>query len=75
MRAAAAFRIWLIAALVCGSFGIGISEFVVMGLLPGIAEDLMPRLFAASPESALALAGGTVSAYALGVVVGMFVAP
>ncbi|WP_336662294.1 MFS transporter [Leucobacter sp. USHLN154] len=65
----------LVSALVCGSFGIGVSEFVVMGLLPDIAADLEPALTAGSPGTALALTGGMVSGYALGVVVGMLVTP
>ncbi|MBO1901519.1 MFS transporter [Leucobacter weissii] len=65
----------LIAALVCGAFGIGVSEFLVMGLLPEIAQDLSPVLYAAHPEAAIAAAGGMASGYALGVVVGMIVTP
>lgn len=65
----------LIAALVCGSFGIGVSEFLVMGLLPEIAQDLSPERYAAHPDSAIAAAGGMASGYALGVVVGMIVTP
>ncbi|MET8567070.1 MFS transporter [Streptomyces sp. NPDC004783] len=48
-------------ALAVGAFGIGTTEFVMMGLLPDVADDLnisIPR------------AGHLVSAYALGVVVG-----
>jgi DHA1 family inner membrane transport protein len=41
-----------------------------MGLLPDIAEDLLPGLYAQSPEAANAQAGWIISAYALGVVVG-----
>lgn len=65
----------LIAALVCGGFGIGVSEFIVMGLLPRIASDLLPETFAEHPDAALAATGGLASAYALGVVVGMLVTP
>lgn len=65
----------LIAALACGGFGIGVSEFLVMGLLPQIAEDLLPGVMAARPEAALAASGGLASAYALGVVIGMVVTP
>lgn len=65
-------RKWiLIAALVCGGLGIGVSEFIVMGLLPQIALDLVPEAYATHRESALAATGGLASAYALGVVVGM----
>lgn len=48
-------------ALALGGFGIGTTEFVAMGLLPSIAEDLRVSVPAA---------GTIVSAYALGVVVG-----
>ncbi|CAN5461421.1 MFS transporter [soil metagenome] len=57
-------------ALALGGFGIGSTEFVVLGLLPNIAHDLLPALYARSPEVANAQAGWLASAYALGVVVG-----
>lgn len=57
-------------ALALGGFGIGSTEFVAMGLLPNIAHDLLPQLYAASPTEANAQAGWVISAYALGVVVG-----
>lgn len=57
-------------ALALGGFGIGATEFVAMGLLPNIAHDLLPQLYAASPTDANAQAGWIISAYALGVVVG-----
>ena len=41
-----------------------------MGLLPNIASDLLPKLYAVSPADANAQAGWMISAYALGVVVG-----
>ena len=59
-----------ILALAIGAFGIGTTEFVAMGLLPNIAADLLPNLFASSPEAANAQAGWLITAYALGVVVG-----
>ncbi len=68
-------RVWVIIALVCGSFAIGISEFVVMGLLPQIAVDLIPERFASDPDAAVASAGNVVSFYALGVVAGLIVTP
>ena len=46
------------------------TEFVVMGLLPDIASDLLPSLWASSREDALSQAGWLISLYALGVVVG-----
>ncbi len=46
------------------------TEFVVMGLLPNIAGDLLPALWASSPEDALSQAGWLISLYALGVVIG-----
>lgn len=57
-------------ALALGGFGIGTTEFVAMGLLPEIAQDLRAALWASSPELATAEAGHLISAYALGVVVG-----
>ena len=57
-------------ALALGGFGIGATEFVAMGLLPNLAADLLPDLYATSPEDALGQAGLLISAYALGVVVG-----
>lgn len=57
-------------SLALGGFGIGATEFVAMGLLPTLAADLLPDLYASRPEDALAQAGLLISAYALGVVVG-----
>ncbi|MEB4615320.1 MFS transporter [Leucobacter sp. M11] len=57
-------------ALAIGSFGIGTTEFVAMGLLPDIARDLLPELAAANPDAANAQAGWLITLYALGVVVG-----
>jgi MFS transporter, DHA1 family, inner membrane transport protein len=57
-------------ALALGGFGIGLTEFVAMGLLPNLAADLLPGVWAQSHEQANAQAGWIVSAYALGVVVG-----
>ncbi|MFI9833945.1 MFS transporter [Streptomyces sp. NPDC051913] len=48
-------------ALAVGAFGIGTTEFVMMGLLPEVADDL---------NISLPTAGHLVSAYALGVVIG-----
>ncbi|TBN56254.1 MFS transporter [Glaciihabitans arcticus] len=57
-------------ALALGGFGIGSTEFVAMGLLPNLAEDLLPELYRANEQAALGQAGWLISAYALGVVVG-----
>lgn len=57
-------------SLAIGSFGIGMTEFVVMGLLPDIARDLLPSVWNASQEDALGQAGWLISLYALGVVIG-----
>ncbi|GEP27746.1 MFS transporter [Cryobacterium levicorallinum] len=57
-------------ALALGGFGIGATEFVAMGLLPNLAADLLPGLYAAAPDAANAQVGWLISAYALGVVVG-----
>ncbi|WP_405199275.1 MFS transporter [Christiangramia sp. LLG6405-1] len=48
-------------ALAIGGFGIGMTEFVIMGILPEIANAL---------EVSIPVAGHFISAYALGVVVG-----
>ncbi|TDL44197.1 MFS transporter [Microbacterium oleivorans] len=57
-------------ALAVGSFGIGMTEFVVMGLLPEIARELLPTAWASSQEDAIAQAGWLITLYALGVVIG-----
>ncbi len=57
-------------ALALGGFAIGCTEFVAMGLLPNIAHELIPTVYAVSPARANAQAGILVSAYAAGVVVG-----
>lgn len=51
-------------ALALGAFGIGLTEFVIMGLLPEVATDL---------GVSEAAAGWLISGYALGVVVGALV--
>ena len=56
-------------ALALGGFGIGVTEFATMGLLPDIARDLLPG-FDAAPDRVIAQAGLLVTVYALGVVVG-----
>ncbi|MGS0528360.1 MFS transporter [Zobellia nedashkovskayae] len=48
-------------ALAIGGFGIGLTEFVIMGILPDVAEGLNITI----PQ-----AGHSIAAYALGVVVG-----
>ncbi|WP_277453331.1 MFS transporter [Janibacter sp. DB-40] len=50
-----------LAVLVLGGIGIGTTEFVTMGLLPEIAEGI---------DTSIPRAGHTISAYAIGVVVG-----
>jgi DHA1 family inner membrane transport protein len=57
-------------ALALGGFGLGLTEFVAVGLLPNMAHDLLPTLYAHSPEDAIAKAGWVITAYALGVVAG-----
>jgi len=59
-----------LAALMLGGFAIGCTEFVAMGLLPNIAADLLPGLYAHSPAAANASTGWMITAYAAGVVVG-----
>lgn len=65
-------RLPALLALALGGFGIGVAEFVAMGLLPQIASSLLPGLWATSQEEALARAGAIISAYALGAVIGAF---
>ncbi|MDP5044382.1 MAG: MFS transporter, partial [Leeuwenhoekiella sp.] len=48
-------------ALAIGGFGIGMTEFVMMGILPDVAKDL---------NISIPQAGHFISAYALGVVIG-----
>ncbi|HEY8588568.1 MAG TPA: MFS transporter [Naasia sp.] len=57
-------------ALALGGFGIGCTEFVAMGLLPDLARDLLPGVYARSTAQANGQAGSLIAAYALGVVVG-----
>ncbi len=56
--------------LALGGFGLGLTEFVAMGLLPDLARDLLPAVYARSTPEALATAGWMITIYALGVVVG-----
>jgi DHA1 family inner membrane transport protein len=70
LRFSAARRGFALLALAMGGFGIGVTEFVSMGLLPNIAQDLLPTLYAGNAADANATAGHLISAYALGVVVG-----
>src|SRR5699024_6558713 len=70
MSVSATRRRLALLALALGSFGIGGSEFVSMGLLPNMAQGLLPELMATDPETGIARAGIVISAYALGVVVG-----
>ncbi|MCY1137490.1 MFS transporter [Actinoplanes sp. Pm04-4] len=57
-------------ALALGGFGLGLTEFVAMGLLPNLAQDLLPEAYARSAPDAVATAGWMITIYALGVVVG-----
>lgn len=63
-------RTFALLALALGGVGIGASEFATMGLLPGMAQGLLPAQMAADPEAGIARAGLLITAYALGVVVG-----
>ena len=56
-------------ALALGGFGIGVTEFATMGLLPDIAGELLPG-FEQDPTRVIAQAGILITAYALGVIVG-----
>ncbi|MBO3738914.1 MFS transporter [Actinoplanes flavus] len=71
METLTAGRRWAaLLALSLGGFGLGLTEFVAMGLLPDMARDLLPESYAASVPDALAHTGWMITIYALGVVVG-----
>lgn len=55
--------------LALGGFAIGVTEFASMGVLPNIAEDLLPG-FAENPAQVISQAGTVITFYALGVVIG-----
>lgn len=57
-------------AIALGGVGIGASEFATMGLLPGMAQGLLPAQMSSDPEAGIARAGLLITSYALGVVVG-----
>jgi len=57
-------------ALALGGFGLGLTEFVAIGLLPDLARDLLPAQYAQSASGAVAKASWMITVYALGVVVG-----
>ncbi|MET8463240.1 MFS transporter [Micromonospora zamorensis] len=63
-------RVAALVALALGGVAIGLTEFAAMGLLPDIARGLLPQEYARSSSDAVARAGWTITAYALGVVVG-----
>jgi DHA1 family inner membrane transport protein len=69
-RLTPAQRWFALLSLALGGFAIGLTEFVVIGLLPEIAKNLLPGQYAASSSKAVAHAGWMISVYALGVVVG-----
>lgn len=48
-------------SLTLGAFAIGMTEFVIMGILPNVAEDL---------HVSIASAGQLITSYALGVAIG-----
>lgn len=58
------------AALALGGFAVGLTEFAVMGLLPDLAAGLLPGDWDRAPAAAVARAGWSITAYALGVVAG-----
>lgn len=56
-------------ALALGGFAIGITEFATMGLLPGMAQELLSG-YEENPQQVIAQAGTLITVYALGVVAG-----
>jgi DHA1 family inner membrane transport protein len=63
-------RVAALLALSLGGFGLGLTEYVAMGLLPDIAHDLLPTGGGRSAAEGVATAGWMITVYALGVVVG-----
>ncbi len=63
-------RLVALLALALGGVAIGLTEFVAMGLLPEMTRDLLPDVWARTPETAVAQTGWVITAYAMGVVVG-----
>lgn len=59
-----------LASLTLGGFAIGCSEFVAMGVLPEVAQEAMPAVYASSSSDAAAATSVFVWGYALGVVIG-----
>lgn len=57
-------------SLALGGFGIGATEFVAMGLLPEMTQDLLAAAYQADRDAALGTASWFVTAYAVGVVCG-----
>lgn len=56
--------------LALGGFAIGCTEFGAMGLLPQMAQSLLPDAYLVDPKGATGTAGAIVAVYALGVVIG-----
>ncbi|MFI5954400.1 MFS transporter [Cryptosporangium sp. NPDC051539] len=67
---APARRLAAVLSLALGGFAVGLTEFVAMGLLPEMAQGLLPSEYVRSMPDAVAHTGWTITAYALGVVVG-----
>ncbi|TQS46920.1 MFS transporter [Cryptosporangium phraense] len=69
-RVAPARRWAAVLSLALGGFAVGLTEFVAMGLLPEMAQGLLPGVYDRSVADAVARTGWAITAYALGVVVG-----
>jgi DHA1 family inner membrane transport protein len=63
-------RLPALLTLALGGFGLGLTEFIPVGLLPEVAQGLLPAQYASSPSRALAHAGWLITAYGVGVAVG-----
>jgi DHA1 family inner membrane transport protein len=70
MRLPAARRWFALGFLALGGFAIGANEFVAMGVLPRVADDLLSAATALNPAATVAEASVFVWGYALGVVIG-----
>src|SRR3954471_23952317 len=63
-------RLTALLTLALGGFGLGLTEFIPVGLLPEMARGLLPSTYAASPSQAVAHAGWLITVYGIGVAVG-----
>ena len=59
-------------SLALGGFAVGLTEFVAMGLLPEMAQGLLPAEYARSTSDAVAETGWTITVYSCTALIGAF---